>query len=502
MSAAPLGRAFGSNDELPFVDLDTVPAERAAAQGFPPELLRTLGAFPYAVDSDGVRVAVSEPEATLAEALAAWTDLPLRFARAAPALIARRVEELAAARPSLSETFQFEAEGLDSDAPAVARVARLLAEAAERRASDLHLLPRAGGLRVRIRVDGIVSDLDQIPAADASGIVSRLKVLAKLDIAEHRRPQDGRFSVGTTSGRSFDVRVAVLPAVAGEGVVLRLLEKSRKPASVADLGMSEPMEADFDELMRSSTWGALLVTGPTGSGKSTTLNSVLAQTIRPDVNVITVEDPVEYEIPDALQLQVGGLAGLTFPAALRSVLRGDPDVIMVGEIRDEETARIALAASLAGHVVFSTLHTRNAAGALTRLTEMGVEPYIVASGLSAVIAQRLARRLCPHCREPYQPSAEILAALGPEAAAACEQAQTFYRPRGCARCSIGYSGRVGIFQLLRMSEELRRLTAACAPQSEIERAAAADGTSSLWADGLAKAAAGITSLDELVRVLA
>jgi type IV pilus assembly protein PilB len=328
-------------------------------------------------------------------------------------------------------------------------------------------------------------------------------VLAKLDIAERRKPQDGRISLNARAvGRMLDIRVAVLPTVEGEQVVMRLIDKSRTTPTLESLGLSEGMRQTLQGVIRRPT-GALLVTGPTGSGKSTTLYAALAEINRPEVKAITVEDPVEYRLPGINQIQINVKAGLTFGNALRTILRSDPDVIMVGEIRDTETAKISIESALTGHFVFSTLHTNDAPGAITRLNEMGVEPFLTGSAVSAVLAQRLARRLCTNCCEMYVPSPDelIAARVAPEEVAARE-GMALYRRVGCPRCNrTGYKGRIGIFQLLVMNDELESLAATNASRDEIDRAAAANGMRSLWDDGIAKAAAGLTSIEELARVV-
>ena len=278
-------------------------------------------------------------------------------------------------------------------------------------------MPHGDVLVVRLRIDGILQEVERIPKEHAAGVISRIKVLAKLDIAEHRMPQDGRMSVrAKTSRRLFDIRVAVLPTVEGEGVIMRLLEKTRTAPTLTEIGLSNELQMQLEEVIFRPT-GAFLVTGPTGSGKSTTIYAALCDVLRPEINVITIEDPVEYRLPDVYQLQVNKRAGLTFATGLRAILRSDPDVLMVGEIRDLETAKIALEAALTGHAVFSTLHTNDAPSALTRLRELGVEPSITASAISAVLAQRLVRRLCEECREPYESSRADLEYLGFSAAA-------------------------------------------------------------------------------------
>jgi type IV pilus assembly protein PilB len=376
-------------------------------------------------------------------------------------------------------------------------------QAATDGASDIHFEPQEDSLLVRVRVDGVLNETQRIPKRMANGVTTRLKVLAKLDIAERRKPQDGRIALNARAvGRMLDIRVAVLPTVEGEQVVMRLIDKSRTTPTLESLGLSETMRDKLAEIIRRPT-GALLVTGPTGSGKSTTLYAALAEINRPEINIITVEDPVEYRLQGINQVQINVKAAMTFASALRSILRSDPDVIMVGEIRDAETAKMAIESALTGHMVFSTLHTNDAAGAMTRLNEMGVEPFLTGSAVSAVLAQRLTRKLCTNCCEMYTPTAEELMAarLSPDMAAARE-GMVLYRKVGCPRCGrTGYKGRIGIFQLLVMNDELESLVAANSPRDEIERAAASAGMRSLWDDGIAKAAAGLTSLEELARVV-
>jgi type IV pilus assembly protein PilB len=300
----------------------------------------------------------------------------------------------------------------------------------------------------------------------------------------------------------LDIRVATLPTVEGESVVMRLLDKSRRAPTLEELGLSEEMRAQLRVIVTRPT-GALLVTGPTGSGKSTTLYAALAEINRPEINIITVEDPVEYRLAGVNQMQINQRAGLTFAAALRSILRSDPDVVMVGEIRDGETAKISIEAALTGHLVLSTLHTNDAPSTITRLNEMGVEPFLTGSAISAILAQRLARKLCTHCCELYSPSVEDLtrARISPEMAAS-RDGSAFYRKVGCPRCNqSGYKGRIGIFQLLTMTEEMEALAAAKASRDEIERSALRGGMRPLWEDGLAKVTSGLTSLEELVRVI-
>jgi type IV pilus assembly protein PilB len=500
------------------VDLSAVGASFEATEALPLRVLERVVAVPYAVHEGRLRIAVADPrDLNAIDELRLASRMPIELAVAPRDDIVAELKRLSRAsemygerdaveaeEAALEEDDELAAEDGISDGPLVRLVNSIIFQAAEDGASDVHFAPQEDGLVVRVRIDGVLHELQRVPRRMASGVTTRLKVLAKLDIAERRKPQDGRMSLNAkAAGRLLDVRVATLPTVEGESVVLRLLDKSRRPPTLEELGFSESMRAQLMEVLQRPT-GALLSTGPTGSGKSTTLYAALAQISRPEINVVTVEDPVEYRLPGLNQVQINTRAGLTFATALRSILRSDPDVVMVGEIRDGETAKISIEAALTGHFVLSTMHTNDAPSAITRLTEMGVEPFVTASALSAVLAQRLARRLCTHCCEIYTPSAEELqqARVSPHSAAASDGA-LLYRKRGCPRCAhTGYRGRVGIFQLLRMNEELESLAAKKASREELERAAMSNGMRSLWTDGLEKAMAGLTSLEELARVAA
>jgi type IV pilus assembly protein PilB len=488
-------RALAEAHGLPYVDLSRRALDPSAVRSIPLELLERLVALPYEVGDGVVHVALANPAAPgTIEELKRVSGKQFAFAVARREEIAGLLHDLASGGTLREDELHLEGDQL-GDAPAVRAVNDVLRRAIEARASDVHLIPENGYVNVRLRVDGVVEEHGTLQAEDAQGIVSRIKVLAQLDVAERRRPQDGRFSVRTTSGRAVDARVTLLPTIAGEGVVLRLLEKTRTAPSLTDLGLENAMQMELERIVARSV-GAFLVTGPTGSGKSTTLHGALADLARPERTVITIEDPVEYELPGTYQLQTNAAAGVTFATALRSVLRGDPDVIMVGEIRDAETADLALGGSLAGHFVLSTLHTNDAPSAITRLIEMGVEPYVVSAGLAGVLGQRLARRLCLYCRDAYEPSQGVLEQIG----SAGDDAH-FFRAVGCRYCSGGYRGRVGIFQLLTIDERLRSLIASRASHELLVAAAAEAGMVSLWADGLAKVEAGSISLEELRRVV-
>ena len=517
-----IARTLASRFQLPFIDLPLTGVSELAAQEIPNHVLGRVLAVPYALDGNTLRIAVADPSNVHAiDELRLATRYQLELGVASREDIESEIRRLARASEAfgaamdvedslLAEQAQHEAEEGDdlevedgiSDVPLVRLVNSIIFQAAEDGASDIHFEPQEESLLVRLRIDGVLHEVQRIPKRMTAGVTTRLKVLAKLDIAERRKPQDGRISLNAAAaGRMLDIRVATLPTVEGEAVVMRLLDKSKRAPTLTELGLSDDMRVRMEELIRRPT-GAILVTGPTGSGKSTTLYAALTEINRPQINIITVEDPVEFRLGGVNQVQINTRAGLTFAAALRSILRSDPDVVMVGEIRDGETAKISIEAALTGHLVLSTLHTNDAPGAITRLNEMGVEPFLTGSAVSAVLAQRLARKLCTHCCEMYTPSADemIKARVSPDVAAAADGV-VFYRKTGCPRCGqTGYKGRIGVYQLLVMSESLETLAASKASREELERAAIEEGMRTLWDDGLAKVASGLTSLEELARV--
>lgn len=408
------------------------------------------------------------------------------------------VEEMAATAAALPPRDAFDLdvnrEGMDN-APAVRLVNRIILQAVHSRASDIHIEPQEKDIRVRFRVDGLLRDVLHLPTGILNTLVSRIKIMGGMDIAEKRLPQDGRFQV-TVERRSIDLRVSTMPTVYGEKVVLRILDKSTMLLPLDGLGFLPATRQIYETLIRSA-YGMILITGPTGSGKTTTLYATLNALSSPEKNIITIEDPVEYLLPGINQVRVNLKAGLDFASGLRAILRQDPDIIMVGEIRDRETADIAVRAATTGHLVFSTLHTNDAAGAVTRLLDMGVEPFLVNSSLIGVVAQRLARLICHNCRETYQP--------GPEDPAYTfiqdRQRLTFYRGRGCPQCNYtGYQGRTAIQEVLVMTEDIRALVAEKAPSHEIKKAAVAAGMVTLREDGLEKASQGLTTIEEVMRV--
>jgi len=382
------------------------------------------------------------------------------------------------------------------EAPIIRLVNSVLFQAVRQRASDIHFESFERGLVVRYRIDGVLYPVLTPPKHLQASIIARLKILAGLNIAEKRLPQDGRFTI-RTAGKDVDLRVSVLPTAHGERVVLRLLEKENKLLNLSEMGFSADRLGVIQQLIQLSH-GIILVTGPTGSGKTTTLYAALSQINAPDKNIITVEDPIEYQLLGIGQMQVNPKINLTFAAGLRSILRQDPDVIMIGEIRDRETAEIAIHASLTGHLVFSTLHTNDAASAATRLIDMGIEPFLVASSVVAVLAQRLVRRVCKDCRQAYHPDDEELIRLGivpPKAR------PMFYRGTGCAACSqTGYRGRTGIYELLVMDDEIRRLIGTKADSTAIKQAAVSKGMITLKDDGADKVFHGITTTEEVMRI--
>jgi type IV pilus assembly protein PilB len=519
-AGATIARSVAARTNLPLVDVVELGVSPEAAELIPLHVLERVAAIPYALEGDKLLIAVANPQnvhaidelrlATryqLEIAVASRDDIEgelRRLSRAAEAFGTRAIlDEEEAQFEEEEEADDLEADDGISEAPLVRLVNSLIFQAAEDGASDMHFEPNKDGIAVRFRIDGVLHEIQRIPKRMAAGVTTRLKVLAKLDIAERRKPQDGRISLNArTAGRTLDIRVATLPTVDGEKLSMRLLDKSKKAPTLEELGLPEDMRKNLSEIIRRPT-GALLVTGPTGSGKSTSLYAALAEINRPEINVVTIEDPVEYRLAGISQIQINIKAGLTFASALRSILRSDPDVVMVGEIRDAETAKISIEAALTGHLVLSTLHTNDAPGAITRLNEMGVEPFLTGSALTAVLAQRLARKLCVSCCEMYNPSSDELLRnrVSPDVMAASD-GMAFYRKRGCPRCSqTGYKGRIGIYQLLVMNEEVESLAVKRATREELEQAATDNGMRSLWDDGLAKVVSGVTSLEELGRVL-
>lgn len=384
-----------------------------------------------------------------------------------------------------------------SDAPIIKLVNLILSGAIKDRASDIHIEPYSGNLKIRYRIDGVLYDILSMPRRIQSPLISRVKIMAKLNIAEKRLPQDGRIEI-KIADRLVDIRVSVIPTAFGERVVLRLLDKTSSILMLSDLGMHDERIKLLNKLIK-SPYGIILVTGPTGSGKTTTLYAALSTINHPEINIITIEDPIEYQMDGVGQIQVNPKIDLTFAAGLRSIVRQDPDVILIGEIRDRETAEIAIQSSLTGHLVFSTLHTNDAASAVTRLIDMGIEPFLVTSSIVAIIAQRLVRVLCPHCKEIYVPDEESLANLGLEKSVL--KNNNFYRKKGCNLCmQTGFRGRTAIFEILTVDDEVKKLVLKTSDANQINELALKQGMITLQKDGIDKVLSGITTTEEVLRV--
>ncbi|MDX6209093.1 MAG: type pilus assembly protein PilB [Frankiales bacterium] len=511
LSETQLVAALAQQIGLRFVDLSDFPVDGSAVARVPEPVCRRHTALPIAYEDGRLLVAMADPANVFAiddiRSLAGCEVKPVVATRADVLQAINRYHRADADLDDLTSTIDAEDDNHDlasvkevvEDAPIVKFVNLLITQAIQDRASDIHIEPAERELRVRFRIDGVLHEVMKSPKSIQSGVISRLKIMSDLNIAERRIPQDGRLSV-TANGKKIDLRVATLPTVWGEKVVMRVLDNSTAMLTLADLGFSDNNYERYSQSF-GKPYGMILVTGPTGSGKSTTLYATLNIVSTPEKNVITVEDPVEYRIPLINQVQVNNKAGLTFAAALRSILRSDPDIVLIGEIRDHETARIAVEASLTGHLVLSTLHTNDAPSAITRLIEMDLEPFLVGSAVDAVLAQRLARRLCSKCKEPYSPSAESLAANRYPWTPG-EPLPTLYRPVGCSNCSkTGYKGRLALHEVMVVSEDVERMAVERASSAAIGRVAREQGMTSLRDDGMRKVGEGVTSLEEILRVV-
>ena len=502
-----LARALAEQHELPFLELGDDELDVAATTRLPEDLARRYTALPVAHEPDGaLLVAVADPTNVLhSDELRLALGVPLRFGVAAPDAIEAAIAQVHQHALAVVEEDEapadasgvLDVETQDVDTPAVAQVNKTIQRALSLGASDIHFTPQPHGLVVRGRVDGVIRELTIIPASQQNAVTSRLKVMGHLDIAERRAPQDGRIAV-RAGDQTVDLRVAVLPTKYGEKVTLRVLNQASAPASLSDLDMSPASEELLRKAIR-QPFGAVFTCGPTGSGKTTTLYAALQELNTPERTLTTIEDPVEYLTPGIDQVEVNTRAGLTFARGLRTVLRSDPDVILVGEIRDEETAQIAVRAAMTGHLVLSTLHTQTAAAAVQRLAEMGIEPGLLGATITCLVAQRLVRRVCQDCRETYYATAEELAELGRPAEEAGRR--LLARGRGCGACgTTGYKGRVALFEVLPFTEDVRTLVAAGAPAAEIQRAAVAAGMSTLRDDGIRLCLDGVTTPGEVRRI--
>ncbi len=512
LTEAQVARARAIQRGLDFVELLEYPVDRTAVSMVSSAICRRHGVLPIGVEDGRIRLATADPGNVFAlDDVRAATHLVVEPVMAEKHDLAAAMDRYLRADDELSDlttTLEEESstqdaalvtESTEDDAPIVRVVNLLVSQAIQDQASDIHIEPAEHELRVRYRIDGVLHEMQSAPKAIQNGVISRLKIMSDIDIAERRKPQDGRMSV-VHGGRQIDLRVATLPTVWGEKVVMRILDNSNTAMSIRDLNLLERNHAVYERAI-SKPHGMILVTGPTGSGKSTTLYSTLGAVARPEINVITVEDPVEYRMDGINQVQVNPKAGLTFASALRSILRSDPDVVLLGEIRDHETAQIAIEASLTGHLVLSTLHTNDAPSAVVRLTEMGIEPFLVGSALDCVVAQRLARKLCDRCKQPASSSAEELDRLGFPATGPNGEPLRLFAPVGCRQCSnTGYRGRIALHEVMAVSEEIERLTVERASSADIARVAKRQGMLTLRQDGFAKALLGLTSLEEILRV--
>ena len=511
-----LASARAARAEVPFVELADFPIDRAALALVPAAICRRHTVLPIGSVGDLLTLAMADPGNVIAiDDVRAATRMQVRPVVAEEADLRAVMDRYLRADNELSDltsTLEEESapagndlvvagtEQIEDDAPIVRFVNLLISQAIQDKASDIHIEPGEYAMHVRYRIDGVLHEMQSAPKAIQNGVISRLKIMSEIDIAERRKPQDGRMSV-SHGGRKIDLRVATLPTVWGEKVVMRILDNTNTSVSMDKLAL---MPRNFAAYRSSYTkpYGMILVTGPTGSGKSTTLYTTLNEVAKPEINVITVEDPVEYRMAGVNQVQVNPKAGLTFASALRSILRSDPDVVLIGEIRDHETAQIAIEAALTGHLVLSTLHTNDAPSAITRLTEMDIEPFLVGSAIDCVVAQRLARRLCDRCKTAYQHDPNELAAMR-FAFDPSQPIPTIYRPVGCSSCSnTGYRGRIGLHEVMIVSEEIERLAVQRASAAEIQQVAIAQGMSTLRMDGWAKVQLGFTSVEEIMRVVA
>ena len=509
-------RAIGDEVGLDFIDLSAAEVDLSLLKSFPHRLIHRQSLFPVRQEAGALLVATSNPFDLypLDEVSAATGQAvtPVLAARQEIAKLIKRhlgvgsetvqglIEQTATEDEDVQLLSDIEADGSElsemaQEASVVRLVNEILLEAIETRTSDVHIESQADGITVRYRIDGILHPQPMPPeiARFQSAIISRLKIMARLNIAEKRLPQDGRMKL-RVAGREVDVRVSVIPMIHGEGIVMRILDKGAMTFELRKLGMAHDTYQTFRELI-AMPHGIVLVTGPTGSGKTTTLYSALIEINTDDVKIITTEDPVEYQLAGINQIQVHSKIGLTFGASLRSILRHDPDIVLVGEIRDLETAENAIQASLTGHLVFSTLHTNDAAGAYTRLVDMGVEPFLVASTVEAVMAQRLVRRLCPHCKVAYRPERADLPSDFPFDEI---PAEGLFKSTGCKICrQIGFAGRMGIYELMVTSDEVRQLAHDRASSWKVKQAAVKAGMSTLRQDGFKKVLAGSTTVDEI-----
>jgi len=508
-----LVRILAEHFGLDFVDLEERPIDPSAVQLVKESFARYHQLLPIGTEDDQLLVAMVNPTNVFSlDDVRSVTGKDVRAIMAEPGQLMRAIDRVWGAADTDEAMLRIEQDQDDDedinlspaaaaeDAPVIQFVNQLITRAVGERASDIHLDPGERDMKVRFRIDGVLHEILTVPRAAQASVTSRLKIMAEINIAERRVPQDGRIAL-TVNGRAVSLRVVTLPTAYGEAVVIRVLEESEGVRSLTELGMSAAALKIFEASFR-RPWGAVVVTGPTGSGKSTTMYATLAELNKPSRNIITVEDPIEYRLTGVKQMQVNRKAGLGFPNALRSILRADPDVVMIGEMRDVETAKIACEAALTGHLVITSLHTNDATSTPVRLLDMGIEPFMVTSSLNCIVAQRLARRLCERCKEPHNPAADdtfdgVLPDWVFEG-----KGHTFFKATGCNACSnTGYRGRIAIHEVLEMSEEIDHLVVSNAIPSDIQALAVEQGMTTMRDDGLLKAASGETSLEEILRAV-
>jgi type IV pilus assembly protein PilB len=506
-----LVRALAEQVGLEFVDLTEYRIDAAATALLPEALCRRYRALPIGEEDGKLLVAMSDPANVYAlDDIRTITGRDVRPVVATANDVEQSIQKFSGMGEQVEALATEAADAIDTDggvaveaaveeAPIVKLVQAIMTQAAADRASDVHIEPTETDVRVRFRVDGVLHEVMHSPKSIQGGLISRLKVMGDLNIAEKRIPQDGRVSL-RVNNRSLDLRLATLPTVHGEKIVIRILDKSNALLQLSELGFLPQAFESYERSFR-KPYGAILVTGPTGSGKSTTLYATLNIVNSIDRHIVTVEDPVEYRLPGVNQMQVNPKAGLTFASALRSILRADPDIILIGEIRDRETAMIAVESALTGHLVLSSLHTNDAPSAITRLIEMQVETFLVGSAIDCVVAQRLARKLCEKCKQAYAPERSELIEAG-FAESRIPDLGLFFRASGCQSCSnTGYRGRIGLYEVMPMTEEIERLTVERASSETVKRVAIEQGMYTLRDDGLYKAASGLTSIEEIARVV-
>ena len=508
-----LVRCLAEHFELGFVDLEEHTIDVATAALVKESFARYHQLIPIGWDAEYLLIAMVNPTNVFSlDDVRSVTGCEVRALMAEPAQLMRAIDRVWGAGNADEAILQLEQDrdedkvdanalgAAAEDAPVIQFVNQMIARAVAERASDMHLDPTERDMSVRFRVDGVLHEVMRVPRNAQNSVTSRIKIMAEIDIAERRVPQDGRISL-SIGGNSISLRVVTLPTAYGEAIVIRVLQESGGVRSLSELGIDPEALKVYEEAFR-KPWGAIIVTGPTGSGKSTTMYATLAELNDPSRNIITVEDPIEYRLAGLKQVQVNRKAGLGFPTALRSILRADPDVVMIGEVRDVETARIAVEAALTGHLVITSLHTNDAASTANRLLDMGIEPFMVTSALNAIIAQRLARRLCERCKDPHDPAAdEHLVGKLPDRVLD-QVGATYFKAVGCNACgNTGYRGRVCINEVMVMTEEINHLIVSGAVPAEIQRKAVEQGMIPMRDDGIHKAAAGETSLEEVLRAI-